>query len=219
MSKLKKIMITLTVVIVIFIIATYIIIMPFMTATKGAKIAKYANPQKALLVIDVQEDYTGTTAKPPLPYKNSEKIISRINEMISAAEAKKYEIIYIKQEFAGAAVLISKLFVNGTALEGSPGVEIDKRVKIVSKNIFTKHVGDAFSNPEFEKYLIDHSVDELFLTGLDAEHCLHLTAKGALNRDYKVNILTDAIFIQNSGNWDNLLKLYQEEGMKLISGI
>ncbi len=219
MSKFKKIMIALMVVVLIFVIATYIIIMPFMTATKGAKIAKYANPQKALLVIDVQEDFTGTTAKPPLPYKNSEKIISRINEIVSAAEAKKYEIIYIKQEFAGAAVLISKLFVNGTALKGSPGVEIDKRVKIVSKNIFPKSVGDAFSNPEFEKYLISNSVDELFLTGLDAEHCVHLTAKGALNRGYKVNVLTDALLLRNEGKWEGLLKLYQEEGLKLISGI
>jgi hypothetical protein len=33
------------------------------TPTTGAKISKYANPQKALLVIDVQEDYTGLKGK------------------------------------------------------------------------------------------------------------------------------------------------------------
>ncbi|MEZ7891619.1 MAG: isochorismatase family cysteine hydrolase [Candidatus Wallbacteria bacterium] len=219
MSKLKKIMIALAVVILIFIIAAYIIIMPFMAPTKGAKIAKYVNPQKALLVIDVQEDYTGATAKPPLPYKNSEKVISKINEIISTAESKKYEIIYIRQEFSGAGKIISNVFANGTAIKGAPGTEIDKRVKIVSKNIFPKSVGDAFSNPEFEKYLISNSVDELFLTGLDAEHCVHLTAKGALNRGYKVNVLTDALLLRNEGKWEGLLKLYQEEGLKLISGI
>ena len=50
--------------------------------TRGNKIAQYEFPQQALLVIDLQEDYTGTTAQPPFPYKESEKLIATVNTII-----------------------------------------------------------------------------------------------------------------------------------------
>lgn len=62
---------------------------------------KYLNLKKALLVIDVQEDYTGTTAKSPFPYKNSEKLINNINKLIDEAKRRNMLVVYIKQEFEG----------------------------------------------------------------------------------------------------------------------
>jgi len=194
--------------------------------TQGKKIENYATPQRALLVIDMQEDYTGTTARPPYPYKNSEQLIATVNTIIKAASKENINIVYIRQEFGGLrgtliSGVISSLFSGkiseGTAIKGNPGTEIDKRIAILSDNVFPKSRGDAFSNPEIEALLIKHQVNELYLAGLDAEYCVHNTAQGALNRGYTVKIITDAIALRAEEKWDKLLQQYREEGITLLT--
>jgi len=186
--------------------------------THGKTIPAYADPQKAVLVIDVQEDYTGITAKPPFPYKDSQKLISTVNAIVEAASGRNIQIIYIRQELAGfLGKLLSNLFGGGTAIKGNPGTEIDHRVVILSRHIFPKPKSDAFSNPQFEHFLIEHHINELYLIGLDAAGCVHMTARGALNRGYKVNIITDSIVLQEEDKWDALLKSYKVEGIRLLS--
>ena len=194
--------------------------------TQGKKIEHYATPQKALLVIDIQEDYTGTTARPPYPYKNSAQLIATVNTLTEEAFRQKIVIVYIRQEFddlRGTLIsgMISTMFSGkvsgGTAIKGNPGTEIDKRIAILSDYVFPKPRGDAFSNPEIEALLIEHQVNELYLVGLDAEYCVHVTAKGALNRGYTVNIITDGIALRAEEKWEKLLQQYREEGIALLT--
>jgi nicotinamidase/pyrazinamidase len=185
--------------------------------TRGNKIAQYEFPQQALLVIDIQEDYTGTTAQPPFPYKESEKLIATVNTIIEAASKKNILIVYIRQEFDGVwGRMLSKVFARGTAMRGNPGTEIDKRISLLSRHIFPKPKGDAFSNPMLDELLTKHQVNEIHLVGLDAEFCVHHTAKGGLNRGYTVNIITDGIALRAEQKWDSLLKQYQQEGIRLM---
>ncbi len=216
MSIVKKFVAVLVTAIAVVFVILFCIILNVVNETRGAKIAKYDNPGRALMVIDVQEDYTGTTARSPFPYRDSKAVIGRINDAIGVAMDRHYRVVYVRQEFAtGYERIVSNMIAGGTAIKGRPGTEIDRRVAIVSKNVFTKSIGDAFSNPELEKFMIENSIDELYLTGLDAERCVHSTAKGALNRGYRVHILTDAILLKSMNKWDRLLKEYREEGIVL----
>lgn len=184
--------------------------------TSGNKINQYKNPQPALFVIDIQEDYTGTTAKAPFPYKDADRLIATVNKLTEAASRKNIMTVYIRQELDGfMGRLLSNLFAGGTAIKGNPGTAIDRRVSIISGYIFPKPKSDAFSNPQLGELLIAHQVNELFLVGLDADGCVHVTARGALNRGYKVNIITDAIVLQAEEKWEELLKKYQQEGITL----
>ena len=187
--------------------------------TKGMKISQYASPHKALLVIDIQEDSTGTTAKDSSPFKNdSEKYITSVNQIINRASKENIAIIYIRHEFQGLrGKILSRVTSDGLDIKGQPGTEIDKRVSVISNNIFPKAVSDAFSNPDLEAYLINQQVDELFLIGIDAQYCVYSTAKGALNRGYKVNLITDGISMANKNKWDEVMKKYEQDGVRLIT--
>lgn len=189
------------------------------TPTKGTKISRYASPHKALLVIDIQEDSTGTTAKNSSPFKNdSEKYITSVNQIINSASKGNIGIIYIRHEFQGLrGMILSRITSDGVDIKGQPGTEIDKRVSIISNNIFSKSVSDAFSNPDLEAYLINQQVDELFLTGIDAQYCVYSTAKGALNRGYKVNLITDGISMANKNKWNEVMEKYKQDGVKLVT--
>lgn len=218
MKSWKKILIVLVVLLLGFIglLAGHISTMS--RPTEGELIAEYETPQKALLVIDIQEDFTGSTAKSPFPYKNAEGLIDSVNIVQRVAVEKDIPIVYIRHEidsFVGK--LISNLFVSGAAIKGKPGTEIDKRVLILSNDLFTKSRSDAFSNPELDEFLIKHHVNELILVGLDAGGCVHRTAQGALSRGYRVKIITDAIALLAEEKWDELLEEYQQEGIVLLS--
>lgn len=177
-----------------------------------------SDTQKALLVIDIQEDYTGTTAKPPFPYKESDRLIATVNKVIEEAAKRNIITAYIRQEFSGLfGKTVSRVFCGGTAIKGNPGTEIDKRVTIVSKHSFSKPFPDAFSNHKLEALLSEHQVNELYLVGLDAEFCVHSTARGALKRGYKVNIITDGVALRAEKKWDDLIRKYRQDGINLMS--
>jgi len=185
--------------------------------TKGPAIENYANPRKALLVIDIQEDFTGKTARQPFPYKNSEELIANSNRVIEKAQAKGMTVIYIRQEFGGfIGTLISKFFVGGTVLEGSSGAAVDSRIKIVSPNNFSKPRSDSFSSEAFERFLVANRINELYLAGLDGEACVYRTALGALNRKYKVHVITDAIVLFKEENRPALFEKFGAAGITML---
>jgi nicotinamidase/pyrazinamidase len=178
----------------------------------------FNNPQKALLVMDIQEDYTGTTAKPPYPYKDSERLITNVNKIIEDASKKGIIIIYIRQEFDGfVGRMMSKFVGHGTAIKGNPGTEFDKRINITSDHCFTKPMPDAFTNPKFEELLNDKQVNELYIAGLDAAGCVYFTAKGALKHGYNVAVIKDGIVLLAESKWDELLEKYKKDGIIIIS--
>ena len=109
------------VVVLIFLFFLFALIIPGMPTT-GEKIGEYENSGRALLVIDLQEAFTGRFAKPGLRYPDFDKYVNTVNRVIKKASAKGMKVIYIRQIFDGfLGTLVSKLFLEGSALEGTPG--------------------------------------------------------------------------------------------------
>ena len=224
---MKKILISFILVLLcveVVLVALMYIIMT--KATQGVRIAEYKNPQKALLVIDVQEDATGTTALPVSPYKGQAEYIARLNKVIDAANHRKIVIVYIKQGFEGLwGKTLSWTVFCGADIKGNPGTKVDKRIAMLSNYKFSKPQGDSFANPKLNEFLTEQRVNELYLTGLDPEFCIYATARGALNRGYKVNVITDAILswrdticIWPKNKNEGIFKKYRQDGIKVISG-
>lgn len=179
---------------------------------------KCDDTQKALFVIDIQEDYTGDLAKPPFPYKGASNLIAKVNKIIEEASKKNIIVVYIKQEFDGVIEkLFSKLFCNGTAIKGNQGTEIDKRINIISNNIFSKRFSDAFSNSNLDEFLNKNRVDTIYLVGIDAQYCVYATAKGALKHGYNVAIIKDGIALRAERKWNEIIEKYERDGIKIIS--
>jgi nicotinamidase/pyrazinamidase len=186
--------------------------------TSGQPIAQYDSPRSALVLIDLQEDCTGATSRPPFPYRNSEALIAQANRAIRVAEARRDLVVVADQEFSGLlGTLWSNLFVGGRLMTGEKGTATDHRLAVSAATKFSKPKGDAFSNPDFERFLVEHQVDELYIAGVDAQFCVLLTARGALARGYKVNMLKDAIGLMKEEKWTEVLSDYQRRGMRLVT--
>ena len=175
------------------------------TPTKGEPVARYANPQSALLVMDVQNDIASI-------YGDTAGLVERVNQAVAYAEESGMEILYVKN-IAGKNP-IAQLFYMGKFRDGTQGAELDSRLRVVNGNVFIKYIGDSFSSKEFEQTLISKQVDTLYIVGADAAGCVYRTAQGGLNRKYNVYVITDAIITRDDKTMKQMLEKYAAEGIK-----
>jgi len=164
-------------------------------STTGPRIKVEEAPRTAILVIDLQEDYTGPQAKQP--YRDAERILAATNELLAKARAEGSLVVFIENVETGFFV---HLLTGGINAPGAPGTEMDRRLlRVPGTATFTKQAPDAFSSPAFDAYLRERHVGHVVITGLDAAVCVNATAHGALNRGYKVTLAMAAI-ATNTGN-------------------
>jgi len=178
-------------------------------ATRGRKISRYPEPRKALVVLDLQEGYAGTTARQPVTIPPATGLIATVNRLIDKAAESGMEVAYIRQVFS------NNLFVRLHGERRQGRVIIDRRIKVINGNDFEKNRTDAFSNRQFEQLLIDRQVGEVYLVGVDAAYCVYYTARGALNRGYKVTVVTDAVMSRHS--MAGVLERYRRNGIGVIT--
>ena len=178
-------------------------------ATGGRKISAYAAPRKALVVLDIQEGYAATGARQPVTSPPADGMILTINRLIDKAAGSGMDVVYIRQVFS------NNLFVrlHGGRKQGT--VVIDRRIKVINENDFEKNRTDAFSSRQFEQFLVDRKVSELYLVGVDAAYCVYYTALGALNRGYKVAVVKDAVKSRNS--MTKVLKRFKRKGITVVT--
>jgi len=189
------------------------VFMPFSAVTKGAPIGAYSSPRTALLVIDIQKDMTEKSGKRPLNLPQTNSIISMINELIQNADKKNWLVVYITHEYPKKSPL--RLVTKDFLLEGTPGAEIDPRIKVINQNRFIKHKMDAFSNFGFDAFLRKNQVNHLLITGMAAEECVDRTCQGALNRKYTVTAISDAIAGRSNESRKKKINDYERYGAQI----
>jgi nicotinamidase-related amidase len=178
------------------------------------RIIDYVNPQKALLVIDMQIDYIGENGKFTIENNQIENLIEITNTIIDDYYNNNYKVIYFRNIFRKND--FRNIFNNYAAIEGTSGTEIDPRINIVSDYIFDKYSPTAFSNIEFEKLLIENQINELFLCGVMADQCVYETAISAHNKGYNVNYFSNAVGSLSVRDIEKAIKKLKKKGINII---
>jgi nicotinamidase-related amidase len=186
-----------------------------MRPTRGTPIKKYPVPRAALLIIDIQEDYTGPQAKKR--YHDGNRIVRVSNALLAQAQEEGVVVVYVKNVIDNP---IMSIFTGGINVPGSPGTEMDRRlIKVPTARTFSKNRSDAFATPELDVYLREKQVDQLLITGLDGAYCVNATARGALNRGYKVTLYQDGIATESSTSIEELAQRWREAGAQVKTGM
>ena len=169
------------------------------TPTKGSIIDLAARPGEAIVVIDVQEDFTSGAVYEAAAV---EEALSRINTVASEARTKGIAVLNVRHVFKGPYVnFLVRLLSGGRGGARSGGLGTDRRLRLDADAEFVKHRGDAFSNPGLEQWLDRHGIGKLVIVGLDGNACVKSTADGALNRGYRVEILDGAVLAHSAPGW------------------
>lgn len=140
--------------------------------------------QKALLVIDLQNDYF---PQGKFPLWNTEAVLSNIKAAIAKANQQGIPVIHI-QHIADPALGLSPFFNQGTH-----GAEIYPEILAAAADgeVVTKSFADAFEQTNLEQVLQSQGVSELIICGMMTQNCVTHTAISKAAEKYKTSILMD----------------------------
>jgi nicotinamidase-related amidase len=140
--------------------------------------------QRALIVIDIQNDYfPGGT----FPLWNTEATLKNIESAIEKAHLQDVPTIIV-QHIANSSLGIAPFFNKGTA-----GADVHPRLRAAVPNapIVVKEFADGFVNTSLEETLSKLGATELWVCGMMTQNCVTHTAISKAAEKYKVSILMD----------------------------
>ncbi len=147
------------------------------------------NSKKALVVIDMQNDYLWKDRKPMFSY-NTDELVSSVNRAIADYQNRGYDILYVEQLFPN--IVTNRWFI-GFSIKGTPGAELFDGLDVVSDHIFEKNLPNSFTASSFRDHVKREGYSDLVLCGLDECGCVGATAKGALKAGLNVTLLESCI--------------------------
>ncbi|SEO13614.1 Nicotinamidase-related amidase [Amphibacillus marinus] len=137
---------------------------------------------KALLVIDVQDGIIKSGA--------FNKEIAKIEVTIQAFRAKNRPVIFLQHFDQDHQSPLHR---------DNSGSKINKVLRPYAEIIIEKQTPSGFFKTELASVLERLEIDQLFITGFEAEFCCFFTAVAAFDRGFKVSVIEDAIGAVNTG--------------------
>lgn len=141
-------------------------------------------PRRALIVIDVQQEYFEGLL--PIQYPAREKSIARIREAINAAAHAGDPIVLVQHEMPASAPVFglgSATFQNHPDIAAYEG----KATKRISKQF-----GSIFAGTDLDAWLREQGIETITLVGYMTNNCILSSAADAEPRGFAVEVLSDA---------------------------
>ena len=139
-------------------------------------------PRRALIVIDVQNEYVSGNLL--IEYPDIHTSLANIGKAMDAAKAAHIPVIVV-QQFAPAA---SPIFA-----QGSLGWELHDVVGVRPCDYrLDKKLPSAFAGTNLADWLKEHNIDTLVVTGYMTQNCVDSTIKHAFHSGLAVEYLQDA---------------------------
>ncbi len=143
--------------------------------------------KKALLVIEMQNDYLWEKRKAKFPY-DTEKLVAAVNGAIAAAEAEGTDVIVLQQVFPDTP---TNHLVFGFCIEQTEGVKLYAGVQAANAVCFEKNTADPYLTKDFADYVQAQGYDTFLLCGIDEYGSISGAAKAALRHGAAAVILKD----------------------------
>ncbi len=212
MKRWQKVLVWIVTIPVVILAAITLYVRPYIRPTEGPAIADYDEPKAALIVMDIQLDFTGPEGwfAPDV----SADLIAGTNRAIGWASRHGLPVVYVQNVIEDP---LMRFLSGGINAAGAPGTAFDPRVmQMPGVPVFSKGQSDAFGNKLLDEYLRSQEVDRIYLCGLDGAQCVYATARGAKNRGYQVCMVEDAIVAMRH-DAQELRDIWHKAGLSIAS--
>lgn len=174
---------------------------------------RVADPDSiAVVVVDLQEAMFDGLEFPPV--FEADRLERRAQDLLAWARRTGKQIAIIRHDGPPGHVLAP----------GAPGWELGASLdRQDDEPIFSKTVGNAFTNPTFRDWIDGSAVSKIILLGAQTDQCVALTHAGALEHGLSVIVVADAhsTWDSNGQSAANIIEQYNQSfeaaGSPLVS--
>lgn len=142
----------------------------------------------AVLVIDMQKDFF----RDQFLKERQKTLVAEINSVIGLARARKYPIIWVRQEFEpdlSDAFLVMRRKKQYQTIRGTEGIQLVSGLDYrAGDHEIIKKRYSAFFKTDLEALLSTLRIETLVITGINTHACIRTTAIDAYQRDMNVII-------------------------------
>ena len=141
-----------------------------------------AHPRRALLVIDVQNEYV--TGNLPIEYPEVQHSLANIGRAMDAAQRAGIPVVVVQNTAPAGAPVFAK---------NSPGWELHGVVADRPRSHYIeKTLPSAFAGTDLAEWLARNGIDTLSVAGYMTHNCADSTIKHALHAGLGVEFIADA---------------------------
>ena len=139
-------------------------------------------PSRALIVIDVQNDYIG--GELPIEFPDVQNSLRNIGSLIDAARAASIPVVVVQNILPSSAPFMA---------EGTSGVELHEIVgSRPYDHYIAKKLPSAFAGTDLEGWLREHAIDTVTVIGYMTHNCNLSTMLHAFHSGFAVEFINDA---------------------------
>lgn len=149
---------------------------------------------KALLVVDVQEEYMK---------RYEEGLLKRINQRIGKAVEDRELIVYIENIKMLSLAEKKSPFATG--------------LYIASPHVFSKKKASAFSNEELVNFLKEKGITILEIIGVDGNYCVLGTAKEGKKYLNSVSVNCNCVGAMNNQRYEKTKETLSKLGVEILN--
>gem|GEM_PF-1298556 len=80
-----------------------------------------------------------------------------------------------------------------------------------------KNGKDSFRNTNLDSLLQKNEISSLYIAGLDAAECVNATIEAALNRNYKVFVIEDAVISKTPATMDSMMRIFMQRKVNIVT--
>lgn len=149
--------------------------------------------KKALLIIDVQNDYFPNGN---CQLNKPEVALNTIKSLLKHFREKKLPIFYIQHV---SIAVQANFFISETV-----GVQINKEIKpLDTEIIIVKHYPNSFYKTNLQKVLKQNKITDLVVCGMMTHMCIDTTVRAAKEYGYKITLISDGCATKDL-EWNNV---------------
>lgn len=142
-----------------------------------------AKPRRALVVIDVQNEYVSGNLR--IEYPDVHVSLARIGEAMDAASNAAVPVVVVQNTTPPGAPIFAR---------GSHGWELHETVAARAHDHFVeKTLPSAFAGTDLAQWIAANNIDTLTIAGYMTQNCVASTVTHALHAGLAVEVLSDAI--------------------------
>jgi nicotinamidase-related amidase len=139
-------------------------------------------PKRALIVIDVQNDYIDGSLR--IEYPRVEDSLANIGKAIDAAHATAIPVVLVQNILPAGAPILA---------EGTRGAELHEVVRSRPHDtVVLKRLPSAFVGTNLGPWLQDRAIDTITVAGYMTQNCDDSTIRHAMHKGLAVELLSDA---------------------------